>query len=349
MKTIKKIITLPIILSLVSCQGNALHSTLNDERILFSLNKGQEYKLVDERLEEFDIWHEQKADEVAGKIFFYAYTYDEFLSKVDENIDEELFEHGDHSIRDLYEVMETYDQAYFAENMLLFYYKTESCISENYIYSVTKKEETLTLNVNRFEGMLTAISSWLEIITIKKDDIKDITKLDLIVRTITPLIASVTAHIDSNYAREFYVNPRALKVFNRLKNVEDIVLFNWPLNVDLKFNIVVTNEDVLTIVNYLENSPNVRSVGHKGTDFIRVQMNWALYDKVVNKTLVVSDLVKDNELINQYKFSINILDFLPFSMITFVLKNKGKYYADILIKELKKKNYPYINDYSIGY
>jgi hypothetical protein len=36
-------------------------------------------------------------------------------------------------------------------------------------------------------------------------------------------------------------------------------------------------------------------------------------------------------------------------MITFVLKNKGKHYADILIEELKKRNYPYINNGSIEY
>ncbi len=349
MKKIKKIILVPVLLALFSCQSDVVHTTLDDEKVLFSLNKGLDYKLVDDKLEEFDIWNEQINDENPGKIFFYAYTYDEFLVKIDENIDAVLFEHGDYSIEELNEAIETYDELYFEENILLFYYKFEPNISENYVYSVTKKDEILTLNVNRFEGMATAISSWLEIVTIKKDDIKNIIQIDLIVRTITPLVKSVSVYVDSKYAREFYVNPHALRVFNNLKNIEDVILFNWPLNVDLKFNVSVTNEDVAAVVSYLENSPNVKAVGYKGTDFIRVQVDWALYDKVVNKTLVVTDFINDEELINKYEFSISILDFIPISMITFVLKNKGKHYADILIEELKKRNYPYINNGSIEY
>ncbi len=73
-------------------------------------------------------------------------------------------------------------------------------------------------------------------------------------------------------------------------------------------------------------------------------MKDVLYDKVVNKTFIVGDIVKDKELLKKYGFSVSILDFIPFSMITFILKNKGKEYAYALIEELKKGNYPYINN-----
>lgn len=353
MRKIEKIILLSAIFILVSCQKDIAQNssnddkvvnTLNDDKVLFSLNKGVDYQLVNEKLTEFDIWNERKNDEVPAKIFFYAYTYEEFVTNIDKNMDSDLFEYFGYSSEGFDQIIETYNESYFEENILLFYLKFESNISENYIYSVTKKDETLTLNVNRFQGMSTALSSWLRIVTIKKEDIKEITKIDLIVRTISTLVGSVTIYIDSDYAREFYINPKALKVFDNLKNVEDVILFNWSLNVDLKFNVTVTDEDVAAVVSYLEKSTNVKSVGYKGKDFIRVQMKDVLYDKVVNKTLVVGDIVKDKELLKKYGFSVSILDFIPFSMITFVLKNKGKEYANALVEELKKKNYPFIND-----
>lgn len=359
MKQSKKILSLSLILALLAitgCNGTGAYSSsinsepgsvingLNDEKILFSINKGSEFKLVNDKLPEFDIWNVKKNDEVEGKIFFYAYAYEEFVSKIYEIKDSPLFEYSGYSSEKFDGIVESYDQSHFDENIALFYYKFEPNISENYIHSVTKTDDTVTLNVNRFQGAATALSSWLDVVTIKKADIKDVTKIDLIVRTISPLVESVTIFIDSDYSREFYVNPLALKVFNDLGNVKDIVLFNWSLSVDLKFNAEVTNEDLLAVVSYLEKQPNVKSVGYKGRDFIRVQMIDTLYDKVVNKTLVVSDLIKDQKLINKYNFYLSILDFIPFSMITFVLEKKGKIHAEALIEELKNRNYPFMND-----
>ncbi len=320
-----------------------VYDTLNDEKIAFSLNKGLDYQLVSNKLEEFEIWVEQINDEVKGKIFFSAYTYEEFLININEIIDLDIYEYNYHYREDFDRIVDNYDESYFDENILLFYYKLESNISLNYVYSVTIKEDTLTLNVNRFEGNATALSSWLEVVTIKKEDIKSITKIDIIVRTISQLADSVYIYIDSEFAREFYVNPNALNDFKDLENIEDVFLFNWSLNVDLKFNVTATEDDVLAVVNYLENNPNVKSVGYKGKDFIRVQMNHAFYDKVVNKTLLISDFIGDEELINRYEFTISILDFTPFATITFVLKNKGIENAAILVRALKKRNYPYLN------
>lgn len=319
-----------------------VYDTLGGKQVLFSTNKGLDYKLVNDKEEEFDIWNQQINNEIYGKIFFYAYTYEEFVQQIDEIRDSDVY-YGDYpTSQEFDQMIASYDESFFDENILLFYYKSEGNISENYVYSVTINDETLTLNVNRFEGTQTALSSWLEIVTIKKEDIINITKIDLIVRTIEPLADSVYIYIEDSLAREFYVNPDALNIFENLTNVKDIALFHWSLNVDLKFNISVTDDDVSNVVDRLENNPNVESVGYTGKDFIRVQLKPTFYDKVVDKTLNIKDFIDDEDFINQYKFTISIMDFTPFVTITFALENKGKENASSLVRELLRRNYPFL-------
>ncbi len=318
------------------------YDTLNDEKVQFSLNKGETFKDTDHRLEAFDIWGEAINSEVYGKVFFYAFDYEEFVDKANEARNPNIYAYNylDEAGFDL--LIETYNEAYFESNILIFYYKSEANISPNYIYSVTKQHNTLTVNVNRFEGMATALSRWLEIITIKKEDITEINKVNLIVRTISNLQSSVTVYINEAYMRDFYINGKTLEDFKDLDNLKEIKLFTWSLNVDLIFNKTVSDDDLNSILTYLENNPYVKSVGYKGKDFIRVQLNGNFYDKVINKTLVISDFIKDETLVDDYALTIKILNFTPMASIQFVLEKQGKDYAFQMIEDLKKGNYPFI-------
>lgn len=56
---------------------------------------------------------------------------------------------------------------------------------------MSKKGNTLTLNINRFEGHFAALTGWIEIITVKKEEIKDIKKIEVIIRTISSLQESI--------------------------------------------------------------------------------------------------------------------------------------------------------------
>ena len=69
---------------------------------------------------------------------------------------------------------------FFKEHILLFYYKYEPNIS-NYVHSVVKKDNTLTLNVNCFKDVTILSSSAL--IVIKKADIS-VLMININIRTI---------------------------------------------------------------------------------------------------------------------------------------------------------------------
>ena len=318
------------------------YDTLKDVQVEFSLDKGQSFKMIDERLEEFDIWDKTINTEVPNVVFFYAFTYEAFLIKVDEARNPSIFSYNYLNEEEFDNLVEMYDEAYFEDNILVFYYKFESNVSENYVYSVTKKNDTLTININRFEGMATALSAWLEIITIKKSDVEDINKVNLIVRTVSSLQSSVVAYINKAYIRDFYLNGKTLEDFKDLDNLKEIKLFTWSLNVDLIFNKEMSDDDLNEMIAYLENNPYLKSIGYKGKDFIRVQLNNNFYDEIVDKTLVIHDFIKDEALINDYALTIKILNFTPIASIEFVLDDKGKDYAIKMIEDLKMGDYPFL-------
>lgn len=131
--------------------------------------------------------------------------------------------------------------------------------------------------------------------------------------------------------------------FSELGNLKEINLFKWSLNVDLKINKQITEEELNGLINYLEESEYVISTGYKGKDFIRVQLEHSFYDEVVNKTLTINDFFKDQTKIDNYNLTIEILNFTPIGTITFVLEEKGKKQASAMINELKEGDYPFIN------
>lgn len=319
------------------------YNTLSNEKIAFSLDEGLTYNNINNKLEEFDIWNERKNYEVYGMVFFYAFNYNDFLNEIAKAKNPNFYTYRYPTEEGFDVLTEKYNEEYFEDNILLFYYKYEPNISENYIYSVTKKDRTLTLNVNRFEGQATALSAWLEIITIKKEDIENIEEVDVVVRTISPLTSSVYVSINNEHIRDFYLNSKTMEDFKDLNNLKEINIFKWNLNVDLKINKEITDEELNSLVNYLEESEYVLSTGYKGKDFIRVQLQHSFYDEVINKTLKIDDFFKDQTKIDNYNLTINILNFIPIGTITFILEEKGKDKARAMINELKDGDYPFIN------
>jgi len=65
-------------------------------------------------------------------------------------------------------LLNNYNEDFFEDNILLFYYKSESNISKNIVFNIEVKDNSLLLNTNRYEGMSTALSSWLYFITLEK-------------------------------------------------------------------------------------------------------------------------------------------------------------------------------------
>lgn len=321
--------------------------TLNGFHLEFSKDNGQSFIVKDDYLDDFDVWDELLNNEVENNVFFYAFTFDEFLIKVGEARNPGIYTYYYPNDNDFDNLIETYNEEFFNEHILVFYYKFEAYISKNYVYSVTKKDDLLTINVNRFEGMAAALSSWLEIITIKKTDLADIEKVNLVVRTITPLQSSVVAYIDSEYIRDFYINGLTMDDFADLDNLKDIRFITASLNVDLRFNRQMSDEDLSFMIDYLENNPNVKSLGYKGKDFIRIQMNHHFFDEVVNKTLVITDFIDDDQLISEYNLSISIMNVNPFTIIEFILIDKGKEHAYKMMEDLKTGDYLYINKESL--
>ncbi|VEU82710.1 hypothetical protein [Acholeplasma hippikon] len=160
---------------------NVYIDTLNDTKVMFSLDNGKTFKNVDNRVEELYFTREEINDEIDQVLFLYALTHEELTNKINNLKKQDT---PDFNIDKLKELPNIFDKTYFENNILIYYYKYESNISENYIYAATINGDTLTLNVNRFEGSDTAISHWEELITIKKSDIKDINQVNLVLRTI---------------------------------------------------------------------------------------------------------------------------------------------------------------------
>lgn len=325
-------------------------NTLEDTAIPFSLDGGTNFNTVDGRLETFDIWSEAIDSHISSMIFFVAWSYDEFLEEIELAKNNEMYRYTHNYLDDegANQLIEMYDETYFEDNILIFYYKFEGNISENYVYSVTKTSDKLYVNVNRFAGMETAESSWLEVITIKKSDIKDIEAVHVIVRTVAPLQASLIYYIQEDYIRDFYLYGKTKEDFAGLDNLKDIRTFTWSLNVDLIFGKNVSDEALNEVISVLEANPHIKSMGYRGKDFIRIQMDNKFYDQVINKTLVIKDFVKDDVFIETYDFTISILNFIPIGYIEFHLDNKGKEAAYQMKIDLEQSTYPFLKKEEIG-
>lgn len=316
--------------------------TLADGPISFSLDSGFSFKTIDQRLEVFDIWNEVKYEQGLNIVFFYAFTYEEFLNKVEQAKNPSFYTYDYPDLLEFNNFIQIYNEAYFEENILIFYYKFESSLSENYIYTAIAEGDTLTVNVNRFESMMTAITSYLGIITIKKADIFGIEKIELVIRTVAPLQSLVKFYIKNDYMRDFYLNDMTLEDFSDLDNLKDIRIFKWSISVFLDFANPISDEELNEIVAYLESSPHIKVIARIGKDFITVKLKDEFYDKALNRTLIISDFIDDEDIINDYGLLMRMNNFTPIGFIEFYLVNEGKDYATQMQKDIKEGDYPFL-------
>lgn len=321
------------------------HSAYYDCEILevlvpFSRDGGRTYTLKNNYLEEFDICNEYYS---YGYIFFYAYTVEELKEKIEEYKTPRAGMYYYPSENFLNSLIEKYNEDFFKEHILLFYYKYEPNISNNYVHSVVKKGNTLTLNVNRFEGMCTALSSWSEVVAIKKSDIAGVNEININIRTIAELQKHFYMYIKEEHLRYFYINGVSMEMFEGIENLKDVTLFTWNLTVDLVFEEKITEDGLKEIIEKLEMNPKVSHLGYKGRDFIRVIIKGKYYDEVMEKTLSIKTLLSETD-IDKYQISLKFRDFTPIGYITFHLKNLGRQNALELEKRIKERNYPFLKD-----
>lgn len=318
-------------------------SATNDQQeVTFSLDKGTNWQTSDNLLEEFDIWGVQSNEDVPGMVFFYATSYEQLLDRVENHKTATFYSYRYLKDEDWNRLLETYNQEYFANYILLLYYKYEPNISKNYVYNVTMKDNSLTLNINRFDGMLTALSSWLELITIKKADIANITEFDVAVRTVSELKTSIVLSANNEYIRDIYVNRLTTSDFPGLKNLKSVSVWTWGIMIDIIFNETITDERLQEIVDILKRSENIRSVGYTSNTWIRVTINNKFFDKYQSDTLTLDDILED-KVENSQHFTMNVKNFVPIAQITLEMEQHGRQYYEAMMKQLKELAYPFID------
>ena len=322
--------------------SNIYESSHDGQEILFSLDKGVNWHFSDKRLAEFDVWNINVNEEVPGMVFFYATSYEQLLEEVEKNKMTTFYSYRYLDNNGWNKLLDTYTEEYFKDNILLFYYKYEPNISENYVYNIIIKDNSLILNINRFEGMCTALSSWVEFITIKKIDAVDITEFNVVVRTVSELKSLIVLYVNEAYMRDIYVNGLTTSDFPGLNNLKSVSVWTWGVMIDIKFNETISDKRLNDIVDILKTSENIRSVGYTSNTWIRVTINNKFFDKYQNNTLTLDDVL-DDKIENSYNFTMDILKFAPIAQITLEMEQHGREYSEAMINQLKELKYPFIN------
>lgn len=317
-------------------------NSFEGQKISFSLDAGKNWKTEDDLLKEFDIWDINYNKEVPGMVFFYATTYKELEEKVKANKTTSFYSYKYVENEGWDNILNTFGEEYFKDNILLFYYKYEPNISKNYVHSVSVLDDRLVLNVNRFEGQMTALSAWLHIVTINKTDVENVKKFDVVVRTVSSLQKSITIYPKKDYMRDIYVNGLSKADFKGLDNLKSVSVWTWNIMVDIQFNETISEERLNSIVETLSDSENIESVGYTSNKWIRVRISNRFYDNYLQGTLKLSDILED-DLENYGGYTMKILNFTPIATITLEMEKHGREYAEEMIRQLKELNFKFIN------
>jgi hypothetical protein len=275
-------------------------------------------------------------------VFFYATSYEQLLEEVENNRTTPFYSYMYLDNDGWNKLLDTYNEEYFEDNILLFYYKYEPYISENYVHSVIIKDNSLTLNINRFDGMCAALSSWHEFVTIKKTDIENITEFNVVVRTVSELKSSIVLSANEAYIRNIYVNGLSESDFLGLNNLKSVNVWTWGLMIDIHFNQKMSDERLNGIIEVLKSSESIRSVGYTSNTWIRVIVNDKFYDKYKDKSLMLEDLI-GNEIKNSDEFMIEFKTIAPIILITLEMEEHGRNHYEAMIDQLRELNYPFIN------
>lgn len=313
------------------------------KQILFSLDNGETWEKSNDILPEFDIWDAKYNDEVPWMVFFYATSYEQFLEEI-ENNQAPLFidkrypdEDGWNKLKEIYNI------EYFENYNLLFYYKFEPNISDNYVYNVTVEDNSLTLNINRINGDLTAVTDWLYIVTINKSDVENVTEYNVSVRTITKPKSTVVLSVKEEYIRDIYMNGLSKEDFKGLDNLKDVHFRTLGLKIGIIFNRTVTDEELNEIIDVLEKSENIISIDYVTNTMVNATLNNKLYDKFMDKDLTIIDEFINSNIKDADKFKIEYRDFTKILFVTLEMEKHGKEYYEAMLKQLQELNLPYFN------
>lgn len=270
-------------------------------------------------------------------IFFYAHTYNELVSNIEKYKDSNLF--GFERYKEQFiNLQNEYDDNFFNDNILTFYYKEEPGILPNYTHSITRKKDTLTLNINvvSYGAISDAMSVWKEINTIKKADINGVKEIKLDIRGVYFPSSSFTFMLKDEYVRRLYMNGFTKGDFNKVHGIKEIELYKWGFMIDLKFKTPITQEQLSNLVTYLEDNPYIESVGYQGTDYVRVSILTTFYDKFTSNALVAEDFLSE-EVITNYQITIKPLNHTPFGGITFIINYPSSIRHKIVMYDVLNK------------
>lgn len=313
-------------------------STEGSIEISHSLDKGSVWTTSDDRLTEFDIWDVKYNEEISKMVFFYATSYEQLLENVEKYKTTAFYSYEYLDDADWINLLNTYNEEYFEDNILLFYYKYESTLAENYVYNVIIKDNFLVLNINRFGSGWMMISSWNNIVTLKKEDIQDITEYNVSVRTVSELQSSVIFFSDSDY---LYTHNISISSFPGVDNIKSVELWTSNIAIDIHFNETITSERLNNIIAILENSENIETIGYTDNEWIRVRIDNKFYNSYKSGTLTLDDIL-DNMIDNCNNFTMEILDFNPIAIITLEMELHGKEYGEAMLTQIRELNLPFV-------
>jgi len=326
--------------------SNIIQTTDNEDgngQISFSTDAGANWILADDRMIEFDIWDSNQSGDLPGMVFFYATSYAEFQDEVEINRSAPLYSYLYPDDDEWNGLLEQYDESFFEDNALMFYYKFEPNYSENYVYNVVKDGNSLTLNVNRYEGGWAVLSSWKEIVVVSKADINGITEFNIAVRTITELMTSVTVYPSDEYMREVFVNGLSISDFEGLDNLESVSVWTSSLMVDIVFNETLSADRLNEILQHLNQSDSIISIGYTSNTWIRTSVKNDFFDEFMDQSLTLDDLF-DTDVISVDDYSIEFMDITPIAVITLEMAIHGRNYYEAMINQLEELDYPFIRD-----
>lgn len=67
----------------------------------------------------------------------------------------------------------------------------------------------------------------------------------------------------------------------------------------------------------------------------------SFYDKVLNETLVLTDFIDDENIINDYGLTLNRITFIPIARIRFYLEERGAGLAQKMKDDIENADYPF--------
>src|SRR5690606_4444908 len=112
--------------------------------------------------------------------------------------------------------------------------------------------------------------------------------------------------------------------------------------IDIKFNETLSDARLNSIIEVLESSENINSVGYTSNEWIRVTIDNKFFDRYNKGTLKLSDIIND-DIEDSDAFTMEILKFTPIAIITLEMEKHGNEYAEEMINQLRKLNFKFID------